>query len=60
MPNNKTDNKTVEITMDTLDIQTNVINTGIAFKFLATKKMDTVRINFSKYWMKSNLDMFFN
>ena len=38
MPKNKTDNKTVEIKMDTLDIQTNIIIPGIKLKSLATKK----------------------
>ena len=36
MPNNKTDNKTVEIKMDNIDIQTNIIP-GIELKFLSTK-----------------------
>ena len=32
VPKNKTDNKTVEIKMDTLDIQTNIIMPCIKFK----------------------------
>ena len=38
MPKNKTENNTVEIKMDTLDIQTDIIIPGIKLKFLSTKK----------------------
>ena len=37
MPKNKTDNKTVEIKMGTLDVQTNIIVPGIRLKSLSTK-----------------------
>ena len=61
MPKNKTDNRTVEIKMDDkLDIQTDIIISGIKSKFLFTKRMSTERNNFFKYLMKSNLDMFLN
>ena len=38
MPTNKAENKTVEIKMDNIDIQTNIIIPGIEFKFLSTKQ----------------------
>ena len=39
MPKNKTGNRTVEIKMDDkLDIQTNIITSGIKLRFLSTKK----------------------
>ena len=37
MPNNKTENKTVEIKMDTLDLQTNIIIPGIKLIWLSNK-----------------------
>ena len=37
MPKNKTENKTVEIKMDTLDTQTNIIIPGMKLELLSTK-----------------------
>ena len=51
MPKNKTGNKTVEIKMDTLAIQTNIIIPGIKLKPLSIKEMNMVLISFFKYWM---------
>ena len=38
MPKHRTENKTVEIKMDTLDIKTNMIIPGIEGEFLFIKK----------------------
>ena len=57
---NKTENKTVEIKMDNLDIQTNIIMPGIKLKLLSTRRMNMVLPNLFKYWMKSNLNIFLN
>ena len=60
MPKTKSENKPVEIKMDTIGIQIYIIKTGIELNILSATKMNTVRINLFKYLMKNNLEIFIN
>ena len=60
MPKTKSENKPVEIKMDTIGIQIYTIKTGIELNILSATKMNTVRINLFKYLMKNNLEIFIN
>ena len=53
MLKNKTENKTVEIIMDTLDIQTDIIIPGMKLRFLSTKN-EYGTFQLFKYWVKNN------
>ena len=58
MPNTKSDNRTVEIKMDDkLDVQADIIISGIKLNLLSTKIMIMERTNVFKYWMHSNLNI---
>ena len=55
MPKTKSENQTLEIKMDTIDIQTDIVISGIRFKLFCTKRKEmsygtnsnTERISFS-------------
>ena len=49
---------TVEIKMDTLDIQTNIIIPGIKLKLLSTEIMNLELIYFSKYLMNKTTSIY--
>ena len=53
MLKNKTEHKTVEIIMDTLDIQTDIIIPGMKLRFLSTKN-EYGTFQLFKYWVKNN------
>ena len=53
-------NKTVENKMYQVDIQSDIITSGIKLKFLYTKRTSTELINFSKYLVRGNFKKFVN